>query len=85
MLEHGCTSHPSLQLAKLMSWKFYYPLILLISNIVFDEFNIKLICRMFKKKIGCIFIHWNLDYSDALGVDKIVQIIEGLDNQEYKY
>ena len=49
MLEHGCTSHPSLQLAKLMSWKFYYPLILLISNIVFDKFNIKLICRMFKK------------------------------------
>ena len=84
MLEHGCTSHPSLQLAKLMSWKFYYPLILLISNIVFDEFNIKLICRMLKKN-RVYFIHWNLDYSDALGVDKIVQIIEGLDNQEYKY
>ena len=49
MLEHGCTSHPSLQLAKQMRWKFYYPLILLISNIVFDEFSIKLIHRMFKK------------------------------------
>ena len=56
MLEHGCISHPSLQLAKLMSWKFYYPLILLISNIVFDEFNIKLICRMFKKKSG-VFLY----------------------------
>ena len=55
MLEHGCTSHPSLQLAKLMSWKFYNPLILLISNIVFDEFNIKLICRMFKKKSWVYF------------------------------
>lgn len=52
---------------------------------MFDEFNIKLICRMFKKKVGCIFIHWNLDYPDSLVVDKIVQIIEGPDNQEYEY
>ena len=27
----------------------------------------------------------NLDYPDSLGLDEIVRIIEGLDNQKYEY
>ena len=30
-------------------------------------------------------IQSNLNYSDSLGLDKIVWIIEGLDNREYEY
>ena len=30
-------------------------------------------------------LQWNLDYPDSLGLGKIVWIIEGPDNQKYKY